>query len=50
MPASTIYEMIDPANQKVLELTEDRIVVTNITKVDGQYVLLVTPPTNAQEV
>lgn len=49
-PASTVYEMIDPANQKVLELTEDRILVTNITQVDGQYVLLVTPPTNAQEV
>lgn len=42
--------MIDPANQEVLELNEDRIVVTNITKVDGQYVLLVIPPTNAQEV
>ncbi|KAG7291190.1 hypothetical protein NEMBOFW57_001202 [Staphylotrichum longicolle] len=48
-PASTVYEMIDPANQEVLELTEDRIVVTNITKVDGQYVVLVTPPTNAPE-
>lgn len=36
-PASARYEMMDPANQKVLlELTEDRIVVTNITQVDGE--------------
>ena len=49
-PASTVYKMIDFANQKVIELTEDRVVVTNITQVDGEYVLLVTGPTNAQEV
>lgn len=49
-PASTVYEKINPANQKVLELTEDRIMVSDITQVDGQYVLLVTPPTNPQEV
>lgn len=49
-PASTVYKMIDSANQKVVELTEDRVVVTNITQVDGEYVLLVTRPTNAQEV
>ncbi len=49
-PASTVYKMLDSANQKVVELSEDRIVVTNIAQVDGEYVLLVTPPTNAQEV
>jgi hypothetical protein len=46
--AATPFQMIDTANQSVRELTEDRIVVTGINSVDGQYVVLVTPPKNGQ--
>ena len=44
--ASDVYEVINPASQTVRELSEDRIVVTGIQQVDGQYVVLVTPPKN----
>lgn len=42
--ASGVFQVIDPASQSVNELPEDRIVVSNVQQVDGQYVILVTPP------
>ena len=46
--AATVYQVVDRASQQVHELSEDRIVVSNMRQVDGQYVVLVTPPTNVQ--
>ncbi|KAI9840096.1 MAG: hypothetical protein M1838_004243 [Thelocarpon superellum] len=38
-----VYQPLEPDNQFVLELTEDRIRIPSITELDGQYVIFVTP-------
>ena len=46
--AATVFQLIDPKTLSVRELFEDRIVVSNIRQVDGQYVVLITPPNNVR--
>ncbi|KAL8412762.1 hypothetical protein RB596_009357 [Gaeumannomyces avenae] len=45
--ATTVFQQVSPKYRFVSGLPEDRIVISNIEQVDGQYVVLVTPPNNA---
>jgi hypothetical protein len=38
------FQPINANSQVVLELSEDRILVGGLTELDGQYIILVTPP------
>lgn len=36
----------NPGSQVVRELPEDRIMVTGVTDLDGQYIMMITSPRN----
>jgi len=36
----------NPGGQIVRELPEDRIMVTGVKDLDGQYIMMITPPNN----
>lgn len=42
--ASALFQPIESARLSVVELFEGGVVVSNIQQVDGQYVILRTPP------
>ena len=42
--SNTIFEPVNQNSQVVHELPEDRILVSGVTQLDGQYVVLVTEP------
>lgn len=41
------FQLVNVNFQVVHELTEDRIFVRGLTELDGQYIILVTPPKTA---